>query len=128
MQLLLDTHVLLWWVADDPKLSTLAKTLISNPDNDCYISAATAWELAIKTGQGKLNLQTTVSSYVTRHLQANAFTWLDIKLAHIDCVENLPHHHKDPFDRLLIAQAKAERLQIISADTAFDPYGQARLW
>lgn len=128
MQLLLDSHVFLWWVEDDKKLSMHAKKLISNTGNVCYVSAATAWELAIKANQGKLKLESSVSSYLVRHLKANAFTWLDIKLTHIDCAEYLPQHHKDPFDRLLIAQAKAEKMQIVSADTALDAYEIERLW
>ncbi len=128
MQLLLDSHVFLWWVEDDPKLSNLARNLIANTDNDCFVSLATAWELAIKAGQGKLNLKSTVSNYVGRHIQINAFNLLDVKLAHIDGVELLPPHHKDPFDRLLIAQAKSEGLQLISADIAFDAYKIDRLW
>lgn len=128
MQLLLDTHVFLWWVEDDPKLSNLARDLIANTDNDCFVSVATAWELAIKVGQGKLNLKSTVSNYVGRHIHANTFALLDVKLIHIDGVEHLPAHHKDPFDRLLIAQASTEGLQIISADIAFDAYEVERLW
>ncbi len=128
MELLLDSHVFLWWVEDDKKLSKQAKNLISDKDNACYISGATAWELAIKASQGKLKLETSVSSYILRHIQISAFTWLDIKLSHIDYAERLPYFHKDPFDRLLVAQAQAEKLAIISADTMLDAYEIERLW
>ena len=128
MQLLLDSHVFLWWVEDDKKLSKYAKTLISDVDNDCFISAAIAWELAIKTSQGKLKLSSLVSSYMLKHMQSSAFTWLDIKLLHIDFAERLPYFHKDPFDRLLIAQAQAEKLAIVSADIALDAYDVERIW
>ena len=128
MQLLLDSHVFLWWVEDDKKLSKYAKTLISDVDNDCFISAATAWELAIKTSQGKLKLSSLVSSYMLKHMQSSAFTWLDIKLSHIDFAERLPYFHKDPFDRLLIAQAQTEKLVIVSADIALDAYDVERIW
>ena len=128
MQLLLDSHVFLWWVEDDKKLSKYAKKIISDADNGCYISAATALELAIKTSQGKLKLSSSVSSYMIKHIQSSAFTWLDIKLSHVDFAERLPYFHKDPFDRLLIAQAHAEKLAIVSADIALDAYDIKRIW
>ena len=128
MELLLDSHVFLWWVEDDKKLSKYARSLICDIDNSCHISAATAWELAIKTSQGKLKLNSSVSSYVLKHIQNSAFTWLDIKLSHVDFAERLPYFHKDPFDRLLIAQAQAEKLAIVSADIALDAYDIERIW
>ncbi len=128
MKLLLDTHVFLWWVYDDPKLSQTARTLITDTANTKYVSAASAWELAIKAGQGKLILNRPVSEFFIRYVQQNYFEILPLNLNHLFSVESLPHHHKDPFDRLLIAQAKFEKLQIVSADIAFDAYEIERFW
>lgn len=128
MHLLLDTHVFLWWVYDDPKLGKSARDLILDADNTKFVSAVSAWELSIKTGLGKIRLDQPVSTFFTTYTSENYFEVLPISLTHIYKTEHLPPHHKDPFDRLLIAQAKAERLQMISADTAFDAYEIERVW
>lgn len=128
MQLLLDTHTFLWWVFDDPKLSATAKNVISDAHNTSYVSAASAWELAIKAGQGKLKLSSPVSEFLPRHLRINGFTLLDLKLEHLVSVEQLPAHHKDPFDRLLVVQAQTEKMHLVSGDVALDQYEIERLW
>ena len=92
------------------------------------VSIASCWEIAIKVGCKKLNLGERASSFLPRELLANRFDILDIELAHATYVETLPHHHKDPFDRMLIAQALLETIPIVSADVAFDSYGVTRLW
>lgn len=128
MRLLLDTHVLLWWVDDDPQLSTQARNLISDAENDCYVSLVSAWEMAIKCATGKLKLAVSVHRYYQEHLPANDFLLLPIDLKHATLVETLPLHHRDPFDRLLIAQSWQEGLTLVSSDTAFDAYGATRIW
>lgn len=128
MYLLLDTHALLWWVEDDPQLSLVARRLIADEQNDCLVSLATAWEMAIKAGLKKLELAVPVQRYFQQHLPANDFRLLPLGLDHVTRVETLPLHHRDPFDRLLIAQALCEGLTLISGDSVFDHYGIKRFW
>ena len=128
MTLLLDTHTLLWFVRDDPLLSAAAKSLIEEPANQKLVSIATCWEISIKAGLDKLGLTEPAAVLLARELPRNNLVLLDIKLEHATAVETLPQHHKDPFDRLLIAQALIEAIPIVSVDAAFDPYGVTRLW
>jgi PIN domain nuclease of toxin-antitoxin system len=128
MRLLLDTHVLLWWVDDDPQLSPEARRLIGDEQSDCYVSLVSAWEMAIKTATGKLRLRVSVQRYFQEHLVPNDFQLLPVGLDDVTAVETLPLHHRDPFDRLLIAQARYAGLTLVSADSAFDAYGVARIW
>ena len=128
MGYLLDTHTFLWWVEDAPELSRSARELISEPQNLCFLSLVSSWEMAIKTSIGKLKLTRPVRDYVTTHLAANGFKQLNLTLNHVTRVETLDWHHRDPFDRLLIAQALENKLAIISADKAFDAYGIERIW
>jgi PIN domain nuclease of toxin-antitoxin system len=127
-RLLLDTHVFLWWVDDVPELKAAAKRAIANIENECYLSAASCWEMAIKASLGKLRLTKPVERFVTDHLTANGFKLIDVELRHAAKVEKLPFHHRDPFDRLLIAQAIVEKLTIVSADKVFAKYGVNVLW
>lgn len=126
--LLLDTHAMLWFFWDDPRLSRAAKALIEDPDNRKLVSIATCWEIAIKVGLGKLDLGEPSRPFLVREIARNNFELLPIALDHATTVERLATHHKDPFDRLLIAQAIIEGLPIVGADTAFDPYPIRRLW
>ncbi len=128
MDLLLDSHAMLWFFWDDPKLSTAAKTLIEDPDNRKLVSIATCWEIAIKAGLGKLTLGEPSQSFLDREIPRNNFELLSISLDHATSVEDLAQHHKDPFDRLIIAQAIAEGIPIVSSDPAFDAYPVRRLW
>ena len=128
MDLLLDSHTMLWFFWDDPQLSARAKALIEDPGNRKLVSVASCWEIAIKVGSGKLNLGEPCQTFLSREIANNNFELLEISLDHATSVENLPRHHKDPFDRLLIAQAIAEQLPIVSGDTAFDAYPITRLW
>jgi len=128
MILLLDTHVLLWFVWDDPQLSAVAKGLIEDPDNRKLVSIASCWEIAIKVSIGKLSLGEPSRTFLEREITNNNFELLPISLEHATAVETLPFHHRDPFDRLLIAQAILESVPILSADSAFDPYPVTRLW
>ncbi len=103
MNLLLDTHALLWFLDDDPQLVPTAKSLIEDPANRKHVSVATCWEIAIKAGLKKLELGEPAITFLTRELATNRFELLGIELAHATFVETLPPHHKDPFDRLLVA-------------------------
>src|SRR5438874_903124 len=122
MNLLLDTHVLLWFVWDDPLLSATAKQLITDPNNHKYVSVASCWEIAIKIAVGKMKLGEAASTFLPREIAKNNFALLPISIAHATAVESLPMHHRDPFDRLMIVQAMIEKMDIVSNDVAFDAY------
>ena len=128
MTLLLDTHTLLWFLRDDSSLSLAAKALILDPANRKLVSVASCWEIAIKAGLRKLSLTEPAQSLLARELPRNGFGLLEIRLSHATGVEQLPPHHKDPFDRLMASQCLGESLSIISADEIFDQYGVVRLW
>ncbi len=128
MRVLIDTHVFLWWVEGDRVLSAKARNTLANPGNECLLSLASIWELAIKISLGKLRLALPVRRYAVEHAAANGFRLLDIGLAHIGRVETLAMHHRDPFDRLLIAQALEEKLPVVTADPVFRKYGVKRIW
>lgn len=118
MRLLLDTHVLLWWLDDNPALSAEARDLISLGENEVYVSAISAAEIAIKSSVGKLR----IPSDLEQQLDRNAFAPLPLRVRHGLAVETLPLHHRDPFDRLLIAQARCEDLTLATADRMFAAY------
>ena len=124
MKLLLDTHVLLWWLDNPALLSEDARDAISEPTNDVFVSSAVAWEIAIKRGLGKL----TAASDLESAIQACDFRMLPITMAPALATESLPPHHRDPFDRLLIVQALDEGLTILTADRAFEPYRVPVVW
>lgn len=128
MNLLLDTHAFLWYVWDDLRLSLTAKQIIADPANQKFISVASCWEIAIKVSTSKLKLGEPAAVFLPREIAANNPDLLAISLAHAAAVESLALHHRDPFDRLLIAQAQIEKMSIVSIDLVFDPYGIARLW
>lgn len=126
--LLLDTHAVLWFFWDDARLSGRAKTLMEDADNRKLVSIASCWEIAIKAGLGKLDLGEPSRSFLSREIARNNFELLPISLDHTTMVEGLVQHHRDPFDRLLVAQATAARLSLVSADAVFDQYGVSRMW
>ena len=128
MQLLLDTHAFLWWVEDAAALSRRARKLISDPNNDCWLSLASCWEMAIKSRLGKLRLRMSIERFVPEQLGANGFRLLEIDLDDIARVAALPFHHRDPFDRLLVSQALGRDLAVVSRDRVFRSYGAKRLW
>lgn len=128
MRYLLDTHSLIWFLGGDPQLSLHARQLILNEDNDVLISVVSLWEMAIKVGIGKLNLEQPFDRMFPDQLEKNSIDVLSIALDHLKVVSVLPLHHRDPFDRLIIAQAQVERLTIISTDSAFDNYAIRREW
>jgi PIN domain nuclease of toxin-antitoxin system len=128
MILLLDTHTPLWFLRDDPLLSAAAKSLIEDPRNRKLVSVATCWEIAIKATLGKLELAEPSRTLLEREIPRNNLELLPITLVHATTVETLPLHHKDPFDRLLIAQAIIEAIPLVSRDEQFDAYSLHRLW
>ncbi len=128
MRVLLDTHVFIWWVEGERTLPARARAVIANRDNECLLSVASAWEMAIKAGLGKLKLSLPVTRFVVENVAANGFRMLEIGVAHAGRVEALAAHRGDPFDRLLVAQALEEKLPIVSADPIFGKYGVKRIW
>lgn len=122
MRLLLDTHIFIWFVLSPSQLSMTALAAIQNPQNRVFLSLVSAWEMSIKSGLGKLSLTQPIEPFFTNQAPQNQFEILPITLPHIAAVERLPQHHRDPFDRLLIAQSLTEAMPLISADRAFDPY------
>ena len=128
MKFLLDTHALLWIITDDAKLSKAAKNIYLDAGNTIFISMASLWELAIKSSLGKISLEKTLEDFTEEHIRGNDINILDIHLTHIIRIEQLPFHHRDPFDRLIIAQAIEDKLTIIGNDAAFDSYNIKRIW
>ena len=123
MRLLLDSHILLWWDSDLSKLSITQRAVIEDPANQVYVSPVSAWELGIKSTVGKLKLQGSVRDLVRRW----GFAELPITMAHGERAAELPLLHKDPFDRMLIAQAMTEGMVLVSADSKLAEYGVAVL-
>lgn len=128
MKLLLDTHAVLWWVYDDPKLSRAAAQAIRADDNEVFVSAATAWEITTKFRLGKLSTFERIASDVGAEIVANGFGELPVTVRHGQRAGGLPGPLKDPFDRMLIAQAILEDLSLVSNEETFDTYGINRLW
>jgi PIN domain nuclease of toxin-antitoxin system len=128
MKLLLDTHCFLWFIVGNDRLSISARSAIENPDNQSLLSIASLWEIAIKSSLGKLTLAQPIEILIPQQLAVNGIDLLDINLQHTAIVSRLPFHHRDPFDRLLIAQAQVENIPIVSSDSNFDLYEITRLW
>ena len=127
MEYLLDTHALIWWFESSPQLSRRASSLLASPSNDILISAAIGWELAIKVNIGKFHTPTLVHD-LDEIIAGAGFTELPISLEHAVRAGLLPFHHRDPFDRLLVAQAQSLNIAIVSADAVLDRYGIRRIW
>ena len=122
MRLLLDTHILLWWLADDPALSKRARSLIANPESEVFVSAATAWEIAIKRAIGKLDFP---ADRLSEILAEAGIAPLAVTVDHAILACDLPRHHGDPFDRMLVAQACLEGMTLISVDPLVRAYAVA---
>ncbi len=123
MRFLLDTHAYLWWLSDDPALSTQAREGMADPAAIVYVSAASVWEISIKNHLGKLEFE----GDPVKEIWSNGFVELPMTAKHADRAGRLPRHHDDPFDRMLVAQAKLEHLTLISRDSAFADYGVSLL-
>jgi len=128
MKLLLDTHAFLWFVSNDPRLGTAAARSIRERSNQCLVSVASVWEMGIKTSLGKLFIARPLREFISREMTINALTPLPVSVEHAIAAAELPFHHRDPFDRLLVAQALTESASFLSGDAALDPYGINRIW
>jgi PIN domain nuclease of toxin-antitoxin system len=128
MRLLLDTHTFLWFIAGSKSLSQTARDLIEDVANEKFVSVASVWEIAIKHSIGKLPLAAPFSVLITQQLALNGFDLLPITVSQLSLLVTLPFHHRDPFDRLIIAQSLTDNLFLVSADAKFDAYGVQRLW
>lgn len=128
MRLLLDTHAFLWWLDGDRRLSRKARALIADDRNTVLVSAASAWEISTKARLGKLPGAVDVAADIAGSMTAQGFSALDITILHAQRAGRLPGEHRDPFDRMLVAQAQLEDLPIVSDDGVFDGYGVGRIW
>ncbi|MCY3834631.1 MAG: type II toxin-antitoxin system VapC family toxin [Chloroflexi bacterium] len=129
MNYLLDTSSFLWFVHDDRRLSASAADYIESSDNEVYLSIASIWEIAIKVNLRRgLVLRRPFPEFIDHHLNTNQFRILGIRVSHLKRLHDFPLHHRDPFDRLLIAQSLVENIPIITSDAAFDLYPVERLW
>ena len=123
-RVLIDTHALLWWLTDDPALSDTARSAIADPSAEPLVSTATVWEIAIKRALGKIS----VPDELPDQVENEGFAWLTVTADHAWKVRVLPPHHRDPFDRLLVAQGLVEGIPIVTADRRFGAYGIGTLW
>ena len=128
MRLLLDTHAFLWWLAGNTRLPMSARRAIEDPDNDVIVSAASAWEITTRHRIGKLSEAAAVAQDVAGAIASQGFEELPITVEDAERAGGLPGPHGDPFDRMLIAQAVARRLVLVSIDRVFDKYGVRRVW
>ena len=128
MKLLLDTHTFLWINEGSGRLSQTVKDLCSSGEHEFYLSIASPWEMQIKNQLGKLSLAMPIDELINKNRQENNIQLLPIDLAHISYLEQLPAHHKDPFDRIIIAQAIIEELTVITVDHAFSDYSVPVIW
>lgn len=127
MRILVDTHIFLWLSDSSHLLSSSAKEILSDPNNSRVLSVVSVWEMQIKVAIGKLPLRLPLADLVREQRQKNGFEILPVTLEHVLALETLPTHHKDPFDRLLIAQSQSENLPLLSADAVFERYAINRL-
>jgi PIN domain nuclease of toxin-antitoxin system len=128
MRFLIDTHTFIWYVQNSDRLTTSATAIINNGRNEILLSTASIWEMAIKQSTGKLNLGLPYANFINEQMRINNIGLLQIEVAQLDVVASLPFHHRDPFDRLLIAQVLVEQIPIVSIDPAFDAYSIQRIW
>jgi PIN domain nuclease of toxin-antitoxin system len=127
MKFLIDTHTFLWFIHDSPQLSANAKNLLES-DDDLWMSIVSLWEIAIKVNIGKLTLPNSYENFIPEQLVLNDIEILPIQMPHLVTYTTLPLHHRDPYDRLLIAQAMTEKVSIVGADVTFDSYSVNRIW
>lgn len=128
MNLLLDTHIFIWWDDDVKKLSPSVMSALTDPKNIIYLSTVSIWEMQIKTQLGKLKFSLPLKEKVSEQMSKNNLNLLNIYDHHIYELEKLPHHHRDPFDRLLIAQARIEKMTLITHDANIQKYSVKTLW
>lgn len=128
MKFLLDTHTLIWFIIGNSQLPVPLRIMIETVENQRLVSIVSLWEIAIKMSLGKLDMGAPFSALVPGQLIANRMEILPISVAHLHQVAQLPFHHRDPFDRLLLAQSQVEQIPILSRDATFDQYGAQRIW
>ncbi len=128
MRALLDTHTFLWWISDDQRLSEKARAIIADGNNELFFSAASGWEISIKTGLGRLEIPDNLERFIADQLSRNAIAALPIYLSHTLHTRTLPDHHRDPFDRILISQAILEKMPLLSADPQIARYSVEVVW
>ncbi len=128
MDLLLDTCILIWWTNNPSKLSPKVNQLLIDPKNSLFLSYVSVWEIQIKSQLGKLELSLPIAKIVRDQQDTNDLQMLPIELKHIYGLENLPHHHRDPFDRLIISQAIEKNIPILSSDSVFEKYSVQCIW
>ena len=128
MNLLLDTHAFLWFIEGSNELSERAKRLIEDRENERYLSVGSLWEMAIKVSIGKLDVPLPFTRLVSEHVHGNAIGILGVKALHLDMQRTLPFHHRDPFDRMIIAQARTEEMKVVGRDEEFGYYDVELLW
>lgn len=122
MRILLDTQIFLWFIAGDSRLDEYSRELIENSEHERYLSIGSIWEITIKSSLGRLDVPLPVSTLVRDHVWANAIGLLAITPEHLDTLHELPYHHKDPFDRIILAQALSEGMALLAKDNAFGDY------
>ena len=127
MRLLLDTHTIIWYAENDPHLPNPIRQIIDDDSNNVYFSAVSLWEISIKVRQGKLDMSRSLVDMIL-FLRKRGFYFLEVNLAHVLQLDTLEQYHKDPFDRMLIAQTFAEDFALVGCDGVFDNYGVRRLW
>ena len=128
MRVLLDTHTFLWWITNNEQLSPTACDIIGNSQNELFLSIASGWEMAIKARLGKLELPDNLEQFIAEQLHQNAIAGLPIQMSHALHVYTLPHLHRDPFDRLLIAQCHLENMAILTIDPQISRYDVEVIW
>ena len=128
MKYLLDTHAFLWFVSEDNRLSSKAQSIIKNSRNDIYFSAVSAWEMSIKIRLGRLSIEEELEPFIIKQLSENNFSTLSITIFHSIYTSKLPEIHKDPFDRMIIAQSKVENMSLISKDKNIKKYKVPVVW
>ncbi len=128
MRALLDTHTFLWWIIDSPKLSSRVRKIITDGKNELFLSAASAWEIAIKAQLGRIQIPDKPELFISGQMLANAIQGLPIQISHAVHVYNLSPHHRDPFDRMLVAQAQLEGLPILTNDPQISLYPVKIIW
>ena len=128
MNLLIDTHAFLWYAWGNAQLTQTARAAIENPQNQVFVSVASLWEMTIKVSIGKLVLNKSLEDFWLEQIDENGFRVLPIERPHLLTLAQLPFHHKDPFDRLLIAQSIADKMPFITGDAAVIPYSVSQIW
>jgi len=128
MRVLLDTHAFLWWITEDRRLSARAREVMTDGGNDLLLSAASGWEIAIKASLGRITLPVPIDRFLSEQLQRNGIGTLPIEMSHALRVHAIPLLHRDPFDRLLVAQAQLEKLRILTSDPQIAQYDVETLW